>query len=228
MYGFTFFRIISGNLPYYFFAINVIMRIVASVGISLASVGTFHASMEHLTRQSEHLMRRWNISRVSQSISCVSWGNLMRQTGHFMGHGRVMKDQIVEWAKELQSLAQAGLFYGHDVYDRERYQRIRDIAAQMMALRTDIPVEKIQDLFCGEVGYQTPKVDTRAVLFKDHKILLVRENDGRWSIPGGWCEFNMSPADNAVKEMKEEAGLDVTIKSVISVQDRDKHNPPPL
>jgi len=136
-----------------------------------------------------------------------------------------MKDQIVEWAKELQSLAQAGLFYGHDVYDRERYQRIRDIAAQMMALRTDIPVEKIQDLFCGEVGYQTPKVDTRAVLFKDHKILLVRENDGRWSIPGGWCEFNMSPADNAVKEMKEEAGLDVRAERIIAIEDRKKHNP---
>lgn len=137
-----------------------------------------------------------------------------------------MKDQVVEWAKELQSLAQAGLFYGHDVYDRERYQRIREIAAEMMLMRVDVPAEKITDLFCGDVGYQTPKVDTRAAVFRDGKILLVCEK-GRWSVPGGWCEFNLSPADNTVKETKEEAGLDVTIRKVIAVQDRDRHNFPP-
>ena len=75
-------------------------------------------------------------------------------------------DQIVEWAKELQSLAQAGLFYGRDVFDRERYQRIRDISGEMMAARTGIPAEKIADLFCGDVGYQTPKIDTRAAIFR--------------------------------------------------------------
>lgn len=136
------------------------------------------------------------------------------------------KDQIVEWAKELQSLAQAGLFYGHDVYDRERYQRIREIAAEMMLMRADVPAEKIYGLFCGDEGYQTPKVDTRAAIFKDGKILLVCEK-GKWSMPGGWCEFDLSPADNVVKETKEEAGLDVRVKMVIAVQDRDKHNRPP-
>ena len=137
-----------------------------------------------------------------------------------------MKDPIVEWAKELQSLAQARLFYGHDVYDRERYQRIREISAEMMLMRVDVPAEKIMGLFCGDVGYQTPKVDTRAAIFREGKILLVCER-GRWSVPGGWCEFNMSPAENTVKETKEEAGLDVTIKKVIAVQDREKHNLPP-
>lgn len=112
-------------------------------------------------------------------------------------------DKVLEWAKELQSLAQAGLFYGHDVYDKERYQRIREIAAEMMLTRTDIPAEKIHGLFCNDVGYQTPKVDTRAAIFKDGKILLVKEK-GQWSVPGGWCEFNLSPADNVVKETKEE------------------------
>ena len=137
-----------------------------------------------------------------------------------------MKDQIVEWAKELQSLAQAGLYYGHDKYDKERYQRIREISAEMMLIRADVPADKIMGLFCGEVGYQTPKVDTRAAVFKDGKILLVCEK-GRWSVPGGWCEFNLSPAENTIKETKEEAGLDVTICKVIAVQDRDKHNLPP-
>ena len=135
-------------------------------------------------------------------------------------------DQIVEWAKELQSLAQAGLFYGHDVYDKERYQRIREIAAQMMLMRADVPAEKITGLFCGDEGYQTPKVDTRAAIFRDGKILLVCEK-GKWSMPGGWCEFNLSPAENTIKETKEEAGLDVSVRRVIAVQDRDKHNTPP-
>ena len=135
-------------------------------------------------------------------------------------------DQIVEWAKELQSLAQAGLYYGHDVYDRERYQRIREISAEMMMMRTDVPAAKIKSLFCNDEGYQTPKVDTRAAIFRDGRILLVCEK-GKWSMPGGWCEFNLSPADNIVKETKEEAGLDVFVKMVIAVQDRDKHNPPP-
>lgn len=138
-----------------------------------------------------------------------------------------MTDQIVEWAKELQSLAQAGLFYGRDVFDKERYRRIREISAEMMAARTDIPLEKVTGLFCGDEGYQTPKVDTRAAIFDDGKILLVCENSGKWSMPGGWCEYNMSPAENTVKEAKEEAGLDVVVQRVISVQDRDKHNQPP-
>lgn len=137
-----------------------------------------------------------------------------------------MSDKIVEWAKELQGLAQAGLFYGKDAFDRERYQRIREIAAEMVAMRTEIPVEKVTGLFCGDTGYQTPKVDTRAVIIQDGKILLVCEKDGKWSMPGGWCEYNLSPADNTVKEVKEEAGLDVVIQKVISVQDRDKHNRP--
>lgn len=135
-------------------------------------------------------------------------------------------DQIIEWAKELQSLAQAGLFYGRDIYDKERYQRIREISAEMMLTRADIPVEKIKGLFCSDEGYQTPKLDTRAAIFSDEKILLVCEK-GKWSLPGGWCEFNLSPADNIVKETKEEAGLDVRVEKVIAIQDRDKHNPPP-
>ena len=135
-------------------------------------------------------------------------------------------DQIVEWAKELQSLAQAGLFYGHDKYDKERYQRIREISTEMMLMRADVPTGKIKGLFCGDEGYQTPKVDTRAAIFRNGKILLVCEK-GKWSMPGGWCEFNLSPADNIVKETKEEAGLDVIIKSVIAIQDRDRHNLPP-
>jgi ADP-ribose pyrophosphatase YjhB (NUDIX family) len=138
-----------------------------------------------------------------------------------------MEDQILEWAKELQSIAQAGLFYGRDVFDRERYQRIREIAARMLSMRADLPMDKVVEVFCSDTGYQTPKVDSRAAVFRDGRILLVRENDGRWSLPGGWCEYNLAPADNAVKEAKEEAGVDVTVKKLIAVHDKNKHNPKP-
>ena len=85
-----------------------------------------------------------------------------------------MKEQWLEWAIELQSLAQAGLTYGKDIFDRERYERIREISAEIMAYKTDIPVQKVKDLFCNETGYQTPKLDTRAAIFQNGKILLRR------------------------------------------------------
>lgn len=137
-----------------------------------------------------------------------------------------MEKVWVDLIVELQSLAQAGLTYGKDVYDIERYERIREISAQMMSLVSDVPLEKITGLFCNEVGYQTPKIDTRAAIFKDNKILLVHENNGTWSLPGGWCEVNVSVGENTVKEVKEEAGLDVTADRIIAVQDRAKHNLP--
>ena len=127
---------------------------------------------------------------------------------------------------ELQSLAQAGLAYGKDAYDKERYKRIREISAEMMSHIADIPLEKVKGLFCNEIGYQTPKIDTRAAIFKDDKILLVQEKNGTWSLPGGWCDVTVSVAENTIKEVKEEAGLDVIVKSVIAIQDREKHNLP--
>ena len=137
-----------------------------------------------------------------------------------------MKEQGLEWAIELQSLAQAGLTYGKDIFDRERYERIREISAEIMAYKTDIPVQKAKDLFCNETGYQTPKLDTRAAIFQNGKILLVKENSGKWSLPGGWVDVNVSVKENTIKEVKEEAGLDVTADKVIAIQDRSKHNLP--
>jgi ADP-ribose pyrophosphatase YjhB (NUDIX family) len=132
----------------------------------------------------------------------------------------------LQWAVELQSMAQAGLYYGEDPFDRERYKRIREIAAEMLANQSELPTETVKELFCSETGYQTPKLDTRAAIFQDGKILLVREKSGRWSLPGGWVEVNLSVKENAVKEVKEEAGLDATADFVIAVQDREKHNRP--
>ena len=132
----------------------------------------------------------------------------------------------LDWAVELQALAQAGLHYGKDPFDIERFQRIRDIAAEMLARGTDLPLETVTDLFCCESGYQTPKLDSRAAVFQNGRILLVRENDGRWSLPGGWVDVNVSVGENTAKEVREEAGLEVIPRRVIAVQDREKHNRP--
>ena len=136
------------------------------------------------------------------------------------------RENWLNWAEELQSLAQAGLQYGRDPFDLERYRRIREIAAEMVACRTDMPIEKVRDLFCSETGYQTPKLDTRAAVFQEGKILLVRENTGRWSLPGGWVDVDQSVRENTVKEVREEAGLEVEPVRLIAVQDREKHNRP--
>ena len=106
------------------------------------------------------------------------------------------RDQLTGMAIELQSLAQAGLFYGKDPYDRERYERIRELAAELLAMKTALPLDTVKGLFCGDYGYQTPKVDTRAAIFREGKLLLVQEADGRWALPGGWCEVTLSPVEN--------------------------------
>lgn len=130
------------------------------------------------------------------------------------------------WTKDLQSIAQAGLYYAKDVFDRERYEKIREISSQMMSEISDLDVGKVKDLFCNEIGYQTPKIDTRSAIFKNDRILLVREKNGTWSLPGGWCDYNVSVAENAVKETREESGFDVKVIRLIAVQDRAKHNSP--
>ena len=135
-------------------------------------------------------------------------------------------EKWLKWAIEIQSLAQSGLAYTNNVYDIERYERLREISAEMLAEKTDLSIEKVKDLFCNETGYQTPKIDTRAAVFKDNKILLTHENNGTWSLPGGWCDVLESVKSNTIKEVKEETGLDVNTIKVIAIQDRNKHNKP--
>lgn len=130
-----------------------------------------------------------------------------------------------ELAIRVQSLAQGGLAYSDNSYDRERYEELREIAAQMLSCETEVPTETIKTFFCNEIGYQTPKIDTRAAVFQEGKILLVHEKNGTWSLPGGWCDVDQSVASNVIKETKEEAGLDVVAEQLIAVQDWRKHNP---
>lgn len=135
-------------------------------------------------------------------------------------------EKWLQWAVELQSLAQGALYYCQDEFDKERFERIREIAAEMISEKTNISLEKVENLFCNEIGYQTPKIDSRAAIFQNEKILLVKEKNGKWSLPGGWVDVNLSVKENVIKEVKEEAGLDVSAEKVIAVQDREKHNLP--
>lgn len=133
-------------------------------------------------------------------------------------------EKLLKWVIEIQSLAQIGLTYTKDTFDKERYERLREISAQIMAEKSALDLDKIKGLFCNETGYQTPKIDTRASVFKDNKILLVHENNGTWSLPGGWCDVLESVKSNTIKEVKEETGLIVSADKLISVQDWRLHN----
>lgn len=89
-----------------------------------------------------------------------------------------MEEIWLDWAKELQFLAQAGITYTKDRYDMERFERIKEISAEMISYKSEIPLDKVKNLFCNEVGFQTPKLDTRAAIFEENKILLVKEKNG--------------------------------------------------
>jgi len=129
------------------------------------------------------------------------------------------------WAREIQALAQTGLAFTHDQYDRERYERLSALAAQIMAEHTDIEVRHFEMLFDEQAGYATPKVDVRGAVFRDSRILLVREttDEHRWTLPGGWADVNQSPAEAIVKEVHEEAGLQVRVEKLAAVWDRARH-----
>ena len=135
-------------------------------------------------------------------------------------------DKLIKLAIEIQSIAQAGITYTENPYDVERYERLREISAEIISEKSDINLEKVKDLFCSETGYQTPKIDTRGAIFKDDKILLVHENNDTWSLPGGWCDVLESVKSNTEKEIREEAGLEAKAVKLIAVQDRNKHNEP--
>ncbi|MDT2759378.1 NUDIX hydrolase [Enterococcus xiangfangensis] len=137
-----------------------------------------------------------------------------------------MEEQLLDWAIELQALAQAGLAYTKDPFDQERFERIRTIATEMLAVQSPLPILKLRKLFAAEAGYPTPKLDTRAAVFNENKILLVQEKNGLWSLPGGWVDFDQSIKENTIKETLEETGLQVKPAKVIAIQDRNKHNLP--
>ena len=134
----------------------------------------------------------------------------------------------LEWAKRIQSLSQSGLTFSKDVFDLERFEELRQISVEIMEEHTGVEMQKIKDLFAAEKGYQTPKMDVREAVFHQGKILMVRENiDNKWSLPGGFCDVGLSPAENIAKEIQEESGFVVVPTKMLALLDMNKHPHPP-
>lgn len=136
-----------------------------------------------------------------------------------------MEDRWLTWAKRLQSIASTGLHFARDKYDRERYAEVATLANEMLAFLADVPVRRIQGLVSDFAqGYATPKVDVRGAVFESERILLVREtSDGLWTLPGGYADVGMSPAENVVKEIWEEASLRVEATALYGIRHKAKH-----
>jgi ADP-ribose pyrophosphatase YjhB (NUDIX family) len=134
-----------------------------------------------------------------------------------------------EKIKRIQTLAEIGLEFSKNSFDRERYEELQEISLQMLERMTDVPVEKIIPVVTEKDGHKTPKVDVRAVVFNEQgKILMVQEKaDNRWSMPGGWSDIGYSPREVAEKECLEEAGLKVKAKRLLAIVDKQKQNMPP-
>lgn len=129
------------------------------------------------------------------------------------------------WTRELQAIAQTGLAFVRDPYDRERYEMLRALASRMMAAHTGLPAERIEALFTGESGCATPKVDVRGAAFDERgRMLMVREvaDEGRWTLPGGWADVNLTLAESVIKEMREESGFLVRVRKLAAVWDRTR------
>jgi ADP-ribose pyrophosphatase YjhB (NUDIX family) len=130
----------------------------------------------------------------------------------------------LEMVRELQSVAQIGLEFCKNPYDTERYEQMRDLSARMAAGLSDGDPAAIKEMFAGQTGYATPKVDVRGAVFEDDRVLLVSEiiDGGRWTLPGGWADVNQTPAENVIREVREEAGLVVEAEKLAAVWDREK------
>ena len=138
--------------------------------------------------------------------------------------------QWLTWVRRLQAIAQGGLTYCKDPYDHDRYMEIQRIAAEMMAGGAgSVEAARILELFKNETGYPTPKLDVRAAVFVEDRLLFVRERaDGCWTLPGGWADVGDTPSLAAIREVKEESGYDVVAKKLAAVYDRDRHGHPPI
>jgi ADP-ribose pyrophosphatase YjhB (NUDIX family) len=145
-----------------------------------------------------------------------------------MSAGPDRRPDWLRWAQRLQAIAQTGLTYATDPYDRERYAEVREIALEMASARLSVPVDEVRVAFASTLGYPTPKVDVRAVVFRDGELLLVRERkSGRWTFPGGWADAGDTPSLAAERETLEESGYRVEAEKVLALLDKSRHEHPP-
>ena len=140
-----------------------------------------------------------------------------------------MNPAWLDWAQRIQALAQNGLTFSHDHFDIERYEQLRQIAAEIMAAHSSADLRAVHDLFAQGAGYATPKVDVRGAVFRDGAILLVKErSDGGWTLPGGWADVGDSPSAAVEREIAEESGYRARAVKLLALYDRNKHAHPPI
>ncbi len=139
-----------------------------------------------------------------------------------------MSTPWLDWATRLQALAQNGLTYAANPFDVDRFQAVRQVAAEMLAAGLGSPIDSVLEGMSSEFGYATPKIDVRGAVFQDDSLLLVKERvDHRWTLPGGWAEVGLSPAENIEREVFEESGYRARAVKVLALYDRHKHAHPP-
>ena len=130
---------------------------------------------------------------------------------------------MIDVITELQALAKTGLAYSKDQFDLERFKRVLEISAQLLANNSNHTYENVLEVFSLDTGYVTPKIDVRGAVFKNNQILLVQEQtDGNWAMPGGWADVNLSPAENVLKELREESGYHCNMIKLVGVFDKRK------
>ena len=135
---------------------------------------------------------------------------------------------ILDWARKVQAIAQNGLAFTHDPFDKERYTQLTELVTSILATELDIPVDQAKGFWEGEEGYATPKVDVRGGIFEDDRVLLVRErSDGKWTLPGGWIDINDSPSGAVVREIFEESGYHARAVKLAALVDKLRHPHPP-
>lgn len=138
------------------------------------------------------------------------------------------KFQWLDLARQLQSIAQAGLSYSKDIYDLERFEQVKTLAKSVINEYSGMEMERISKILDQEDGYLTPKVDVRGVVFRNDRILMVKETiDGCWSLPGGWADVGLTASEVVVKEVFEESGLEVRAGRLLAVLDKKCHPHPP-
>ncbi len=131
-----------------------------------------------------------------------------------------------EWAREIYSLSQAGLTYSTNVFDIANFKRMQEISAEIIASQSELDLQTVQDNFSMQKGYATPKIDVRAAVFRDGKILLVQESaDGKWAMPGGWGDIGDAPAQMVARETWEESGFTVRVDKLAGVYDANRVEP---
>jgi ADP-ribose pyrophosphatase YjhB (NUDIX family) len=136
--------------------------------------------------------------------------------------------QWLRIARELRAIAQTGLAFTTDRFDQQRYERVRELAAAMLAQGSGDPYEVIIEILREGWGYATPKVDVRGAAFVDGRVLLVREiGDGKWTLPGGWADVNQSAAECVVREIAEESGFEAKARKLAAVRDYQRSGHPP-